>query len=77
MDRKYYVKEGFMISDQATRPRRDDLGRSVSRPRLGRQFEGQRPNYSTPRDLSLRCSAERSMPMNSAVRDMLPPNRLI
>ena len=77
MDRKYYVKAGFMINDRAVYPRRCELGRSVSRPRLGRQLEGQRPHYSTPRDLSLRWSAERSMPMNSAVRDMLPPNRLI
>ena len=33
--------------------------------------------HSTLSDLSLRCSAERSMPMNSAVREMLPPKRLI
>src|SRR6478735_6281963 len=32
---------------------------------------------SIPSALSLRCSAERSMPTNSAVREMLPPNRLI
>src|SRR2546423_6411825 len=31
----------------------------------------------TPSALSLRCSAERSMPTNSAVREMLPPKRLI
>src|SRR5581483_8157517 len=31
----------------------------------------------TPSARSLRCSAERSMPTNSAVREMLPPNRLI
>ncbi len=31
----------------------------------------------TPRDFSLRCSADRSIPMNSAVREMLPPKRLI
>src|SRR3954469_21069760 len=30
-----------------------------------------------PSALSLRCNAERSMPTNSAVREMLPPNRLI
>jgi hypothetical protein len=36
-----------------------------------------RASYSMPSDFSLRCSAERSMPMNSAVREMLPPNRLI
>ena len=34
-----------------------------------------RPSSVMPRPLSLRCSAERSMPMNSAVRDMLPPKR--
>src|SRR5690606_32556238 len=31
----------------------------------------------TPRDFSFRCSAERSIPMNSAVREMFPPKRLI
>lgn len=31
----------------------------------------------TPSDFSLRWSAERSMPMNSAVFEMLPPKRLI
>src|SRR5437763_6604078 len=30
----------------------------------------------TPRDLSLRCNAERSMPTKAAVREMLPPNRI-
>src|SRR5215216_428253 len=30
----------------------------------------------TPSDLSLRCSAERSMPTKAAVREMLPPNRV-
>ena len=35
------------------------------------------PPEPTPRDLSLRCSAERSMPMKAAVREMLPPKRLI
>src|SRR5262245_15229764 len=30
----------------------------------------------TPSARSLRCSAERSMPTNSAVREILPPNRL-
>src|SRR5713101_4573505 len=30
----------------------------------------------TPRDLSLRCSAERSMPTKAAVREMLPPKRV-
>ena len=45
--------------------------------RLRVQFEGERSSYSTPRDFSFRWSAERSMPMNSAVRDMFPPNRLI
>lgn len=31
----------------------------------------------TPKALSLRWSAERSMPTNSAVREILPENRLI
>jgi len=31
----------------------------------------------TPSALSLRCNAERSMPTNSAVREMLPEKRLI
>ena len=31
----------------------------------------------TPRDFSFRWRAERSMPMNSAVREILPPKRLI
>src|SRR5215475_578618 len=31
----------------------------------------------TPSARSLRCSAERSMPTNSAVREILPPKRLI
>jgi hypothetical protein len=31
----------------------------------------------TPNALSFRCSAERSMPTNSAVREMLPEKRLI
>src|ERR1700693_5127699 len=30
----------------------------------------------TPRARSLRCSADRSIPTNSAVREMLPPKRL-
>ena len=33
--------------------------------------------YPIPSALSLRCSAERSMPTNSAVREILPPKRLI
>src|SRR5436190_23505653 len=32
---------------------------------------------ATPRDLSLRCRAERSMPMKLAVREILPPKRRI
>ena len=44
--------------------------------RCGRKVRGSgRPQ--TPSDFSLRCSAERSMPTNSAVREMLPPKRLI
>src|SRR5690606_4908801 len=31
----------------------------------------------TPSDLSLRCSADRSMPMKAAVREILPPKRMI
>src|SRR6185312_3634139 len=31
----------------------------------------------TPSDFSLRCKAERSMPMKAAVREMLPPKRMI
>src|SRR5215467_7384534 len=31
----------------------------------------------TPSDLSLRCNAERSMPTKAAVREMLPPKRVI
>ena len=31
----------------------------------------------TPSDFSLRCRAERSMPMKAAVREMLPPKRMI
>src|SRR5882672_9819029 len=34
-------------------------------------------HQSMPRALSLRCSAERSIPTNSAVREILPPKRLI
>jgi len=33
--------------------------------------------YPTPSAFSLRCSAERSMPTNSAVREILPEKRLI
>jgi hypothetical protein len=33
--------------------------------------------YPTPSAFSLRCNAERSMPTNSAVREMLPEKRLI
>jgi hypothetical protein len=33
--------------------------------------------HPTPSALSLRCSAERSMPTNSAVREILPEKRLI
>src|SRR5689334_645249 len=32
---------------------------------------------STPRAFSFRCRAERSMPMKAAVRETLPPNRVI
>src|SRR5690242_20543564 len=35
------------------------------------------PAGPTPRDFSLRCNAERSIPMKAAVREMLPPKRLI
>ena len=35
------------------------------------------PAQPTPSALSLRCSAERSMPTNSAVREILPEKRLI
>ncbi len=35
------------------------------------------PAQPTPSALSLRCRAERSMPTNSAVREMLPEKRLI
>ena len=31
---------------------------------------------STPSDFSLRCSAERSIPTKTAIRETLPPNRL-
>ena len=31
----------------------------------------------TPNDLSLRCKADRSMPIKAAVREILPPKRLI
>src|SRR5690606_3088250 len=31
----------------------------------------------TPSDLSLRCSADLSMPMKAAVREIFPPNRMI
>src|SRR5579863_3317089 len=34
------------------------------------------PLPPTPSDLSLRCSADRSMPTNAAVREMLPPKRV-
>jgi hypothetical protein len=71
MAQKYDVKEAFVpLPSEAPR----DGSRRIAPPK---QFEGQRLCYSTPRDLSFRCSAERSMPMNSAVRDMFPPNRLI
>jgi hypothetical protein len=70
MARKYDVKEAFVPMTQRTP--RDGAGyrRLLSNSRAS-------ACYSTPRDLSFRCSAERSMPMNSAVRDMFPPNRLI
>src|SRR5262245_32530389 len=34
-------------------------------------------DQSMPSALSFRCRAERSMPTNSAVREILPPKRLI
>src|SRR5579862_2319147 len=34
-----------------------------------------RSALKTPSDFSLRCSAERSMPTNAAVREILPPKR--
>jgi hypothetical protein len=34
-------------------------------------------NQPTPSAFSFRCSAERSMPTNSAVREILPEKRLI
>src|SRR5690606_27036283 len=46
-----------------------DLAHSASAPL--------RPGASTPSDLSLRCKAERSMPIKAAVREMLPPKRVI
>ena len=49
--------------------------RWVCRSRVERP--GPRRPDDTPSDFSLRCSAERSMPMNAAVREMLPPKRLI
>ena len=71
MARKYDVKEAFVALTQRNAP---ETAQGVSR-----LLSNSRASacYSTPRDLSFRCSAERSMPMNSAVRDMLPPNRLI
>src|SRR5690348_5345971 len=35
------------------------------------------PQPPIPRDFSLRCNADRSMPMNSAVREMFPLKRAI
>jgi hypothetical protein len=71
MARKYDVKEAFVPLIQRNARRRYKARRHL----LSNSKASAR--YSTPRDLSFRCSAERSMPMNSAVRDMLPPNRLI
>src|SRR5881409_2894753 len=57
-----------------------DTGQSSASPR--RPNPHQVPTLSgrslpkTPRDLSLRCSAERSMPTKAAVREMLPPKRV-
>ena len=74
MDRKYDVKEAFMSLDRA---RCSGTSNGVFPPPPHRAILGPAFHYSTPRDFNFRCSADRSMPMNSAVRDMLPPNRLI
>ena len=50
-----------------------DSTAAVTRNCVGHDWLG----CQTPSDFSLRCSAERSMPMNSAVFEMLPPKRLI
>ena len=41
------------------------------------EYGSTKPAHPTPSALSLRCSAERSMPTNSAVREILPEKRLI
>ena len=65
-------------------PAAGNAGAFYGKPRKGMKFLKQMHEYTyriaiqpTPRALSLRCSAERSMPTNSAVREILPEKRLI
>jgi hypothetical protein len=71
ISRKHNVKTAFMSDCHPGIATWADLEAEIA------YFELEARRYSIPRDFSLRCSAERSMPMNSAVRDMFPPNRLI
>src|SRR6476659_3194454 len=58
---------------------RDAAGRRAAVPALSCHAlkPCSRPVGPTPSDLSLRCKAERSFPIKAAVREMLPPKRLI
>ena len=62
--------------DRRARRRRDKTVALVAPAGASRACRGP-GGYPTPSAFSLRCSAERSMPTNSAVREMLPEKRLI
>ena len=57
----------------------DAARRAPCIPTVAQALKDSRPTKfdPTPSDLSLRCNAERSIPMKAAVREILPPKRLI
>ena len=64
------VDDGLAVRDEAA----VDIG---DRGSSGVLFLAARARRPKPSDFSLRCRAERSMPMKAAVREMLPPKRRI
>ena len=70
----YLPKLGANRPEFTVKPRK--IGELCQIDTKKRPFYG-RVIQPTPSALSLRCSAERSMPTNSAVREMLPEKRLI
>src|SRR5208282_1226068 len=56
---------------------RDEAAVHIGDPRHQSSTSSRARAPPNPSDFSLRCRAERSMPMNAAVREILPPKRMI